>query len=430
MLAFLPKRANRFKRDDKGNVAIIFGLTATVAVMFVGMGIDTGRVVHSKSNVRTATDAAALMAAKALRIEGKTEAEAIQIGKNAFDENMKGASGRWVNIDSVNIYVDNASSEIKVDVEAHVKMNFASVLGITEMKTPASSAALFEKKDVEVSLQLDLTGSMCNGGAPAPCTNSPKIQGLKDATKDLVDILIPDTPAPQKVRIAFAPFTAGVNLGSYQASVADGRTSTDNCVYERVSDTNQASDVAPVANDSYMIRSDLQAAPHVVPNPRSCPSAPVVPLTDNKSALKTTVDGYVADGYTAGHNGTAWAWNLLSPNFSSVWPLASEPASYSDTKTFKNVILMTDGEYNTKNGKGWSAIQVSQIAVDTCNAMKAAGIRVYTVGFALGGNATAVNTMSACASNPSDFFQAATPDELRTAFKSIANNIMKLRLTN
>ena len=76
---------------------------------------------------------------------------------------------------------------------------------------------------------------------------------------------------------------------------------------------------------------------------------------------------------------------MFSPNFATIWPTQSRPAAYNDSAD-KIAILMTDGEYNTKNGRSWNANQVSTIAVDTCNAMKAQGIRVYTVGFALGGN--------------------------------------------
>ncbi|MGE0628091.1 MAG: pilus assembly protein TadG-related protein [Hyphomicrobiaceae bacterium] len=418
-----------FRKDERGSIAVVFGLTAVIATFFVGMAIDVGRVVHARSSVAAASDAAALAAARALRLEGKTESQAIEIGTAVFHRNLAHAGGRWTNIDAVDFSVDPNSGEVAVDVTSHVNLIFAGVLGFNQADLPTHAAAMFDKNDIEVSVQLDLTGSMCTPYA-APCTSAPKIQGLKDATKELIDILLPDTVGPRNVRVAFAPFTAGVNVGSYQAAVADGRTTADNCVYERVSETSQATDLAPTANDSYMIRPDLQAQPYNVANPRPCPNAPVVPLSSDKEMLKTTVDAYVADGFTAGHNGTAWAWNLISPDWASIWPADSRPAPYNDANTVKSVILMTDGEYNTKNGKGGNAASISQLAVDTCVAMKARGVRVYTVGFALGGNQTAIDTLAACASGAGDFFQAATVDELSSAFRNIGSNIMRLRLTS
>ncbi len=420
--------AKQFKRDEKGSIAILFGLSAVAVAMFAGLAIDLGRTYASKEKIAAAIDAATLAAAKGMRLEGLSEAQATVLARTVFDENIRSGAGNWTNIHDVRIVVSKAASTARIEVDASVKTTFGAIAGIQRMGSPGDASAVFESRDIEVSLQLDLTGSMCNPGQ-TPCTDHPKIQGLKDATKDLVNILLP-APSGQKIRIAYAPFTAGVNLGAYQSAVTGGRTTGNGCVYERLSAAYQATDVFPAGSDRYMVTSDLQAAPHNVANPRSCPNATVLPLTDDKQVLLDTVDTYVADGYTAGHNGTAWAWNMVSPNFATVWPTASSPAAYNDTGAQKNVILMTDGEYNTKNGKNWNANQVSTIAVDTCNAMKTAGIRVYTVGFALGGNQTAIDTLAACASGPGDFMQASTPEELRTAFRNIANNIARLRLTN
>lgn len=48
---------------------------------------------------------------------------------------------------------------------------------------------------------------------------------------------------------------------------------------------------------------------------RSLPDKAIVPLSDNKTALKNSINSYTAAGSTAGHIGIAWAWYLLSPNF-------------------------------------------------------------------------------------------------------------------
>ena len=98
----------------------------------------------------------------------------------------------------------------------------------------------------------------------------------------------------------------------------------------------------------------------------------------------------------------------------------------------KAVILMTDGIYNTIGGINGgdvsaTARQSSQLAIDTCEAMKAAGITVYTVGFEAPSGAAA--TLRACASSDSKFFDASNGDELRAAFRAIATELNNLRLT-
>ncbi len=103
-------------------------------------------------------------------------------------------------------------------------------------------------------------------------------------------------------------------------------------------------------------------------------------MTNDKADLNSKIDSFVADGWTAGAVGTAFAWYMLSPDWAEIWPDDSTPASYSDPKTKKYAILMTDGEYNTwYNGN--SNGDASQQAVTLCANMKAKGIKVYTVGF-------------------------------------------------
>ena len=49
------------------------------------------------------------------------------------------------------------------------------------------------------------------------------------------------------------------------------------------------------------------------------PGATIVPLTSDRDKLKDAIDEFKASGTTAGQLGTAFAWYLLSPNWSDVW---------------------------------------------------------------------------------------------------------------
>jgi von Willebrand factor type A domain len=167
-----------------------------------------------------------------------------------------------------------------------------------------------------------------------------------------------------------------------------------------------------------------------IPN---CPAAQVVPLTDNKKALKDEVATFTDGGYTAGHLGTAWAQYLLSPDWASLYPAASAPTAYNKPNVQKIALLMTDGDYNTFNTKSGAenvspeAIASIKAAIDTCTNMKANGITIYTIGFQA--PAAAQLTLAACASDASKAINASNGDQLRSAFKNIANQITTLRLT-
>ena len=114
-----------------------------------------------------------------------------------------------------------------------------------------------------------------------------------------------------------------------------------------------------------------------------------------------------------------------------MWPTASKPNSYSSGKTKKIAILMTDGEYNTVGGISTcnKVTASSDFATDTCAAMKASGIIVYTVGFKLD-DATAIATMNTCASGADKAYEAENGAELRQAFRDIAEQITRLRLSS
>ena len=63
MKTALSPKLRRFRKDDRGTVAIMFGLLAIPMVMFVGFAVDYSRVVAADRDLQEAVDAAALAAA-------------------------------------------------------------------------------------------------------------------------------------------------------------------------------------------------------------------------------------------------------------------------------------------------------------------------------------------------------------------------------
>ena len=206
-------------------------------------------------------------------------------------------------------------------------------------------------------------------------------------------------------------------------AVKDAVSSMHMLVIQRKLDGDQTSDILPVGTAALRAKNGLPSGA----DRDYCPGAKVLPLTDDKSTLKSTVDSYSTGGFTAGHLGTAWAYYLLSPNWGSVWPGQSRPANYDDKGTMKFAVLMTDGEYNTFNAKA-SSTKSRDNAIATCAAMKASGIIVYTVGFMLT-EADAKAVMAACASGAGKAYLASNGAALQAAFKDIAEDIVTLRLT-
>ncbi len=386
--------------DERGSIAILFGLMFMILIMFCGMAIDYARVQQMQTRVIAAADAAALAAGRALLDGRLTDTEVQSMAVQLFEQNIP-ADSKLGKVKTIDVNVNRLTGSVTVDINAEVPMTVMRVAGFEKIGFPVKSSTLFDQKDIELGMALDITGSMAGS----------KIADLKLAAKDLIDILLPDSGTENKIRIGLAPYAQSVNAGSYAKGVTGG--TSNSCVHER-SGTDAFSDALPTTGKWLGWSKSL-----------TCPSAKVEPMTDNKGILKSRVDGYTANGGTAGHLGAAWAWYLVSPEWASIWPSASRPVAYNDGKTNKAIILMTDGEFNTSyvsaNG------DLPRQALEVCRTMKTKGVLIYAVAFQSPGSAEAL--LKSCATSPDHFFNAKDGNELRSSFQQIATSLNNLRLT-
>lgn len=181
----------------------------------------------------------------------------------------------------------------------------------------------------------------------------------------------------------------------------------------------------------------------------TCLTNTILPLTADKTVLRNAASGLVAGGSTGGHIGVGWAWNLVSPRFNGPWPTSSQPSPANATNVVRAVVMMTDGEFNSVYCNGVIAQDSTSGSGDTnthigcnapngssyvqaealCQAMKDAGVRVYTVGFAVVNSPNARNLMRNCATDPSYAYEANSGQALIDVFRSIGRNLTQLRLT-
>jgi len=389
-----------FARDERGAVAVLFGLMAMVLLILSGIAVDQARLYQSNSKLMAAADAAALAAGRALLDGQLSDAEVEELGEKFFFENIK-TGGNLAEVNSVRVTPNRAENSVRIDVDADVPMTLTRVAGFQTVATPVKSITNFDRRDIELSLALDVTGSM--SGA--------KLEDLKAAASDLIDILLPDNSYSNSVRIGLAPYAASINAGSYARMVTNN--ASDRCVHER-SGVQAFTDAAPGFGTWIGTSAGL-----------SCPSAQIEPLSDNKELLKSRIDGYSAGGMTAGHLGAAWAWYLVSPEWASIWPTESRPVAYAEDNTVKAIVLMTDGVFNTHyiSANGNSTAQ----ALNVCDEMKSKGVIVYSVAFQA--PSLAETLLRDCATSGDTYFNASSGEELRTAFKAVAADLNNLRLT-
>ena len=215
---------------------------------------------------------------------------------------------------------------------------------------------------------------------------------------------------------------------------------------DRMTLSSDSTDQAP-ANKKGLLKSDPADNWNYDPT-GSCsdvdPKNQMMPLTADKSALKSRINDLVAYGATAGALGTAWASYTLSPNWSPIFSGASAPASYGDLTVIqasgapllrKVAVLMTDGGYNTYRGwKGQNQQEVSNYALQVCSNMKVRGIEIYTVGFALdqltaNERTIAEATLKACGTDLQHFYDTLNVSQLQAAFRDIALQLSSIYMS-
>ncbi|MCV0368380.1 MULTISPECIES: TadE/TadG family type IV pilus assembly protein [Filomicrobium] len=403
-----------FLTDENGGVAVMFGLVLLGVLFAAGMAVDYGRVVHTKTRLAQAVDAAALAAGRALLDGRLSNSDVEEIATRYFDTNLGERSG-FGTVGRPVIQIVRETGEVHVTADANVPMTLTKIAGFTNVNVPATASSRFDDRDIELSMGLDITGSM--GGS--------KIAALKSATNALIDIMLPDPggDTENEVRVALAPYSSGVNAGDYvQAATGQKKQS---CTFEREG-SSPTGDQSPGPNNYLKVQGDDGIAKRP-----TCPSAKVIPLTKDKALLKREVSRYSANGATAGHLGALWGYFLLSPNWGGVFGGDSVPVAYGDRKTVKAMVFMTDGEFNTIGGtQSWRNTKESQdTAVEICRNMRSNSILVYTVAFQLNSTSTKQMLLD-CAGSPDRYFDASDDEALRTAFTRIATQLNNLRLTN
>lgn len=446
----------RLAKDDRGSVVIMFALTIFVVFTLVGGAVDFGRAMVARERLQSAVDSSVLAAARVWQLENNlTLAEEKALAH--FESNKPQEVSRVVSFTP-----DMQASTFTMVGETTVPTPFLSLVKQSITVSTRGQALLSgggnAGTDIEVSLMLDVTGSMAGQ----------RITDLKAAAKDLINILVWDDQSEHTSRVAIVPFSHAVNAGPVLGPVVthspadkikfrfrdgkdrdwfrpkatqSGTTTYGYCVSERQGSA-AYTDATPTGS------ARLPVVYYSSASLSSCqPAASVVPLTSNKAVLESTINGLSANGWTGGNLGTAWAWYMLSPTWWSEIPSNvhpnERPAGYVPPPSgcpdwltcppslqgqvaadvTKYAVLMTDGEYNMQFCDGGSKVTGASIpdrnagpgntekgdctstlgsantqALELCTAMKKKGIIVYTVGFGLGSSGPQVTLLRDCAS--------------------------------
>lgn len=426
-----------FRRNTRGNVAMIFGLTIVPLVGFVGAAVDYTRANNARSAMQGALDSAALMLSKdaAVLTQAQLETKATQYFNAMFDH------PEAKNPTVTAAYATNAQGVQTVDLNAAatVPTEFIRVLGYNAIPINTTTTAKWGATRLRVALALDTTGSMSSDG---------KMAALKPAAKGLIDQLQALNKTPGDVYVSIVPFSKDVNVGStnYNASwlkwndwdaangtcsVSGGQNNTktkcqnngnvwtpknhntwNGCVKDRDQNYDTMNTVPTTGTQGTLFWPEQYG---------SCPAS-LMPLSNDFTALKAKIDALYPAGNTNQGIGFAWGWQTLS---AGPFTYPAETVGYQYSKV---IVLMSDG-LNTENRWSTSTSSINARQAAACTNAKADGITVYAVQVNTT-NDPLQTVMKNCASSSDKFWMISSADQLAQVFTQIGQQLSKLRIAN
>ncbi|MDE2405507.1 MAG: pilus assembly protein TadG [Sphingomonadales bacterium] len=180
-----------------------------VILALVGGGVDISRVYKVQNRLQAACDAAVLAGRKAVTTNGFDTAAQTQ-ASNYFNVNFDRAQQQVASVSFSPTTPDNGTTIVGT-ATANVRMIVMEIFGTDSMAVTANCRATEGISNIDVTFVFDTTGSM--GSILTGSTT--RLQALKDAAKNFFTTVQNSTSGTTaRVRYAFVPFSAGVNVGS------------------------------------------------------------------------------------------------------------------------------------------------------------------------------------------------------------------------
>lgn len=442
----MGRRGRSFVGDEGGNAAILLAVMSIPLMVLAGGSLDLMGQERERARAQAALDAGLIAAS------GLNEARAPE---TIIREYFRAANLRE---DEYTFTVSETRTINAHKVSAAVTRNlptaFLRLARLDTLKVKVTGGAEEAMKNLEMSLVLDMSGSM----------KGSRIEALKPAAKSFVDQLL-TSKTKSYTSISLVPFGGQTNIGKTMFDVVTGpgykkRQDLSHAFdFRETTFTDTIPNFGQFAQMQYFgTQGKTQTVGYEwVQTPTSETS--ITYLSNEADRLKSRIDGMKMYDGTGTQTAMRWAYHLLDPAFKpslkegrgsdpTLYPaaFADRPSAFDDAATAKFIVLMTDGQIweqvrptDTKtdvfqqgdSGPATKSVlsfaQVKSLFSEVCTAAKAKGITIFTIGFETDSSMRPV--LSGCASSPTKFYEAST-SSLAKVFDEIAKTIAPLRLSN
>ena len=341
-----PPRAalRRFAREEDGSM-VIFGLfVAMITFVTLGLAVDAMHAEYERTKLQSTCDRSILAAA-----DLDQPYDSGKVVQSYF-----AAAGLADALDADPQVEETLNSRtVRLAAGQETRTNFLHMVGVDTLSLAVDCAANETVPEVEISLVLDVSGSMNENG---------RLPRLRTAAREFVDTVIDQDADVQRVSVSIVPFATQVNVGP---GILDGLPVTQEHDRSHCVDFDGAafgspevrrSEADPLRRTAHFEVATYARGPDAIDY--VCPpsaSRQIMPWSHDVGALQAYIDDLQVAGSTSIDIGAKWGTALLDPSMRDIVDdrvdqglvhahFRNRPASYEFEEALKVMVIMSDGE--------------------------------------------------------------------------------------
>ena len=347
----------QFSKSEDGSISA-FGFFQLIMILScAGLAVDVLHFETQRVRLQGTLDRAVLAATNM--------SQALEPSDVVLDYFDKAGLSDYINESDIEVVETNTYRRVIATADMNVDTAFLEMIGLGDMTVTASSAAEESVSLTEVSLVLDVSGSM---GSWSYSAGRSKIDELKNAATQFVNIMQCDPANPNsttnciveddQVSISVVPYAEQVLVGETLLSKfnpTEEHTSSS-CVTFEDSDF-QTTEITTTETLQRNGHFDPWSYSSRSPSSWTCDTdswREVVPVTHDADTLRTAINNLGASGNTSIDIGMKWGTALLDPAAQPAIDdliadqvldanVSGRPYAWTKRGISKVIVLMTDG---------------------------------------------------------------------------------------
>jgi len=334
---------NPFVKSEDGSLLILSLVLFLLMCMMGGLAVDVMRFEQRRTQMQQTLDRSVLAAASMTQ------------GLNPVDvvNDYFAKAGLAGKLDWVDVQSGLNFRTVTAGASSPITTYFMRLIDITEMNAKTASGAEQRISNVEVSLVLDISGSM--GGS--------RITNLRPAAREFITSVL-NTAEPGRVSVSIIPYNAQVNIGrpmmtAFNVSPTQNASS---CIElpDSVFTTNELSRTTQFKHNAHFDPYNYTSgSTNMLYNCPPQSGNTVTPMTDNQTVLHNAINNLQVGGNTSIDVGVKWGAYLLNRNSNAVIQhlisqgnvqskFADRPLDPATADVLKVLVVMTDGQNTTE----------------------------------------------------------------------------------